>query len=84
MFHACVQRFDGMDEKILGGKLNRALEGTASSPIRYRAISELMHRFAHIWAAATWSASAPNAVGQPPPAKVDPDQCREETRRSTQ
>ena len=24
MFHACVQRFDGMDEKILGGKLNRA------------------------------------------------------------
>ena len=25
MFHACVQRFDGMDEKILGGKLNRAL-----------------------------------------------------------
>jgi len=26
MFHACVQRFDGMDEKILGGKLNRALE----------------------------------------------------------
>ena len=26
MFHACVQRFDGMDEKILGGELNRALE----------------------------------------------------------
>jgi len=25
MFHACVQRFDGMDEKILGGELNRAL-----------------------------------------------------------
>jgi hypothetical protein len=25
MFHACVQRFDGMDEKFLGGKLNRAL-----------------------------------------------------------
>ena len=25
MFHACVQRFDGMDEKILDGKLNRAL-----------------------------------------------------------
>jgi len=24
MFHACVQRFDGMDEKILGGELNRA------------------------------------------------------------
>jgi len=24
MFYACVQRFDGMDEKILGGKLNRA------------------------------------------------------------
>jgi hypothetical protein len=21
IFHACVQRFDGMDEKILGGKL---------------------------------------------------------------
>jgi len=26
MFHVCVQRFDGMDEKILGGKLNRALD----------------------------------------------------------
>jgi len=26
MFYACVQRFDGMDEKILGGELNRALE----------------------------------------------------------
>jgi len=25
MFHACAQRFDGMDEKILGGKLNRAV-----------------------------------------------------------
>jgi len=25
MFYACVQRFDGMDEKILGDKLNRAL-----------------------------------------------------------
>jgi len=25
MFHACVQRFDGMDEKILGRKLNKAL-----------------------------------------------------------
>ena len=25
MFHACVQRFDGMDEKILGRELNRAL-----------------------------------------------------------
>ena len=25
MFHACVQRFDVMDEKFLGGKLNRAL-----------------------------------------------------------
>jgi len=25
MFHACVQRFDVMDEKILGGELNRAL-----------------------------------------------------------
>jgi len=25
MFHACVQRFDGMDEKIFGGELNRAL-----------------------------------------------------------
>ena len=25
MFHACVQRFDGMDEKFLGGELNRAL-----------------------------------------------------------
>jgi len=24
MFHACVQRFDGMDEKILGRELNRA------------------------------------------------------------
>jgi hypothetical protein len=24
MFHACVQRFDGMDEKFLGGELNRA------------------------------------------------------------
>jgi len=24
MFYACVQRFDGMDEKILDGKLNRA------------------------------------------------------------
>ena len=22
MFHACVQRFDGMDEKNLSGKLN--------------------------------------------------------------
>ena len=26
MFHACVQRFDGMDEKILDRELNRALE----------------------------------------------------------
>jgi len=26
MFHACAQRFDGMDEKFLGGELNRALE----------------------------------------------------------
>jgi hypothetical protein len=26
MFHACVQRFDGMDEKFLGGELNRALK----------------------------------------------------------
>jgi hypothetical protein len=26
MFHACVQRFDGMEEKIFGGKLNRALD----------------------------------------------------------
>jgi len=26
MFHECVQRFDGMDEKFLGGKLNRASE----------------------------------------------------------
>ena len=25
MFHACVQRFDGMDEKIFGRELNRAL-----------------------------------------------------------
>jgi len=25
MFHACVQKFDVMDKKILGGKLNRAL-----------------------------------------------------------
>ena len=25
MFHACVQRFDGMDEKNLGRELNRAL-----------------------------------------------------------
>ena len=25
MFHACVQRFDGMDENFLVGKLNRAL-----------------------------------------------------------
>ena len=25
MFHACVQRFDGMDEKFLNGELNRAL-----------------------------------------------------------
>jgi len=25
MFHACVQRFDGMDEKILDRELNRAL-----------------------------------------------------------
>ena len=24
MFHACVQRFDGMDEKIFGRELNRA------------------------------------------------------------
>jgi len=24
MFHACVQRFDGMDEKFLGEELNRA------------------------------------------------------------
>jgi len=26
MFHACVQRFDGMDEKILGEELNRAID----------------------------------------------------------
>jgi hypothetical protein len=25
MFHACVQRFDGMNENFLDGKLNRAL-----------------------------------------------------------
>jgi len=25
MFHVCVQRFDGMDEKFLDGELNRAL-----------------------------------------------------------
>ena len=25
MFHACVQRFDGMNEKILGRELNRVL-----------------------------------------------------------
>jgi len=25
MFRACVQRFDGMDEKFLGRELNRAL-----------------------------------------------------------
>jgi hypothetical protein len=25
MFHACVKRFDGMDEKFFGGELNRAL-----------------------------------------------------------
>ena len=25
MFHACVQRFDGMDEKFFGGELNKAL-----------------------------------------------------------
>ena len=25
MFHACVQRFDGMDEKFFGGELNQAL-----------------------------------------------------------
>ena len=24
MFHACVQRFDGMDEKFFSGELNRA------------------------------------------------------------
>ena len=24
MFYACVQRFDGMDKKFLGGELNRA------------------------------------------------------------
>jgi len=24
MFHACVQRFDGMDENFFGRKLNRA------------------------------------------------------------
>ena len=24
MFHVCVQRFDGMDKKFLGGELNRA------------------------------------------------------------
>ena len=27
MFHAYVQRFDGMDEQILDGELNRALRG---------------------------------------------------------
>ena len=27
MFHACVQRFDGMDEKKFSGELNRALQG---------------------------------------------------------
>ena len=31
MFHACVQRFDRMDEKILGGKLNRALADDQNS-----------------------------------------------------
>jgi hypothetical protein len=30
MFHACVQRFDGMDEKIFGGELNRALASVSS------------------------------------------------------
>ena len=30
MFNACVQRFDGMDEKFLGGELNRALSRLSS------------------------------------------------------
>jgi len=30
MFYACVQRFDGMDEKILSEELNRALHELAS------------------------------------------------------
>jgi len=36
MFHACVQRFDGMDEKIFGGELNRALHAgqyTGKAPL---------------------------------------------------
>ena len=28
MFHTCVQRFDGIDEKFLDGELNRALDGS--------------------------------------------------------
>jgi len=34
MFHACVQRFDGMDEKCLGRELNRALD--AAKQIRFK------------------------------------------------
>jgi hypothetical protein len=33
MFHACVQRFDGMDEKILGGELFSLRDlGVGTSP----------------------------------------------------
>jgi len=30
MFHAFVQRFDEIDEKFLGGELNRALMGNVA------------------------------------------------------
>ena len=35
MFHACVQRFDGMYEKILGGELNRAFVRMKTSVTSY-------------------------------------------------
>jgi len=41
MFYACVERFDGMDEKFLGEELNRALllfDSSRHSPSIFKTI----------------------------------------------
>jgi len=48
MFHACVQRFDGMDEKILDGKLNKSL--TKGETMSHGcAIQQFTHRLHTHW-----------------------------------
>ena len=55
MFHACVQRFDGMDEKILGGELNRGM-------LHYP--SECFYTRAWQQACAVWSSVHHSGVGR--------------------